>query len=88
VTIGDMAWCPRCHRRRTVIDEHRESNYDGGSEGAREYGYTVRNLDCDHEVSTSPSIVGSAPGAPYAGRPTTTIRASDLAASRRTEETE
>lgn len=80
-----MAWCPLCNRRRVVVDEHSESTYDGGYE----YGYTVRELDCTHEVSTTPSTVGRSPGAPYAGRPTArSIRASDLAASRRTEETE
>ena len=63
---GDLAWCPRCSRRREVTDEHGESFYDGGSE----FGYVVRNLSCDHEVSTQPSTIGRSPGAPYAGRAT------------------
>lgn len=60
------AWCPACRTYVRIEDEHTESTYDGGSGGAHEYGYTVRDLACGHSVSTQPVEVGPAPGAPYA----------------------
>jgi hypothetical protein len=69
-----------------VIDEHRESTYDGGAGGAAEYGYTVWDLDCGHELHGDPVRVGPAPGAPYADhRTAASTKAGDLAASRREE---
>jgi len=61
-------WCAVCRRRSEVIDKHDESYYDGGSGGAHEYGYMVYDLACGHEAIARSTVVGPAPGAPYAWR--------------------
>jgi hypothetical protein len=72
-----------------VVDVHLETYYDGGAGGAREYGYTVTDLDCDHSVQGSAFGLGPAPGAPEAPRPTAaSTRAADLARANRQEQPE
>lgn len=81
---SETRWCGTCRTMRPVLDTHAESYYDGGSGGAREYGYTVTDLTCGHEAVTPPAPIGPAPGAPYAGpqQPTAAShRAADLAAA-------
>lgn len=82
----ETAWCTTCGRMSPVVDTHDEGTYDGGTNGAREYGYLVADLECGHEWTSRPVLVGPAPGAPQVDRPTAaSIRAGDLVKARREE---
>lgn len=56
--IGAKGWCPACRTRRTIVDEHDESTY----EGSREMGYQVTDFDCGHDSQSTPRVIGASPG--------------------------
>lgn len=57
------AWCATCRRIRAVEDVTTESEF---RPGYGEVTARVEYLDCGHNRQGAPTVVGPAPGAPYA----------------------
>jgi hypothetical protein len=59
----ERSWCPECRTTREVEEQSPESHMERHGE----VGYLVTRMDCGHTTQGPSTVVGPAPGAPYAG---------------------